>query len=145
MHGFRPPAAGRTALMFCALCAALAQGKAVHIAPPGQQVERAPGEDVLRGLGELRNALRDDAEITEVIVHDGEYVGGCSVDTPVGVTPEKRRLLIRAADGARPVCRVSVPIENAAQLEGTAEVGSIPHKQAGGETPKLWDAAMRER
>lgn len=131
------------------VCVVLAGGAAdagiARLVPPDQNVALGEGEVRVRSLGELRKLLREDLTITEVIVHDGQYVGGCSIDVPDGLDPKQSPLLIRAADGASPVFIGSMPLDGAEPVDGAADVWSAPYQQVGNEMPKLWDPVTRVR
>lgn len=134
-------AAFLTLLVFALPCRA----STVHLAPPGVDLHVPEGEAIVRHPAHVENHIEANPQTTQVIVYDGEYVGSFSVDTPAGVDPAAQPLLIRAADGATPVFRGSVTLENAEPVDGEQGLWSMPYQQIGAEMVKVWDPTIRVR
>jgi len=95
-------------------------------------------------LSALRNRLRDEPGIREVVFEAGTYRGGLAIKASKGQgAPE--HLLLRAEDGAEVVFDGSAPVKGAQPVEGREGVFSIPYRRARGEYPKLWEPGTRTR
>ena len=136
---------GLGVVLLVLLVAPALAGKVVHLAAPDWKGKPGPGEVRVRSIGEVRRLLKIDPAVTEVVVHEGIYVGGMSLSTPKGLDPAKQRLTIHAADGAKPVFVGSLPIEKSEPVKDAPGVWSVPYRHRGGEYPKLWDRSARVR
>ena len=96
-------------------------------------------------LSAVRDKLRADTSITEVILAAGVYFGGLSVEGPKGTDFTQHPLLIRAADGAQVVLDGARPVEKFRPHEELPGVFWIDYTSDGGEYPKFWEPGTRTR
>ena len=94
-------------------------------------------------LSTVRDKLRADANITEVVLAEGVYFGGLSVEGPKGTDFAQRPLLIRAADGAQVILDGARPVEKYRPHEAVPGVFWIDYTSDGGEYPKFWEPGTR--
>ena len=90
-------------------------------------------------LSAVRDKLRADANITEVILAEGVYFGGLSVEGPKGTDFAQHPLLIRAADEAQVMFDGARPVKKSRPHEELPGVFWIDYTSDGGEYPKFWE------
>jgi len=130
-------------------------GAALHVSPTGDDKATGAADAPIRSLGRLQSMLAARADVTEVVFHDGVYAGTLNVAAPQDADLKSLPpLLLRAAEGAKPVLDGGLPLpaDKAAAVEGAPGVfrlDAAPFRTEAqaraGRLPALWDRTARTR